>query len=29
MLDAGCGAGRFAEIWAPPYRRRTLMLMVF
>jgi putative MFS transporter len=23
------GTGRFAEIWEPPYRRRTLMLMVF
>jgi len=22
-------AGRFAEIWQPPYRRRTLMLLVF
>jgi putative MFS transporter len=23
------GHGRFAEIWHPPYRRRTIMLMVF
>jgi putative MFS transporter len=23
------GTGRFAEIWVPPYRRRTIMLMVF
>jgi len=23
------GIGRFAEIWRPPYRRRTLMLVVF
>ncbi|MBV9756671.1 MAG: MFS transporter, partial [Alphaproteobacteria bacterium] len=23
------GEGRFAEIWVPPYRRRTVMLMVF
>jgi putative MFS transporter len=23
------GAGRFAEIWSPPYRSRTIMLMVF
>ena len=23
------GEGRFAEIWVPPYRRRTIMLMVF
>ena len=23
------GAGRFAEIWVPPYRSRTIMLMVF
>jgi len=28
-LEHAEGAGRFAEIWHPPYRTRTLMLMVF
>ncbi len=28
-IDAQISRGRFAEIWRPPYRRRTLMMSVF
>lgn len=29
LVTEGAGQGRFAEIWRPPYRQRTLMLSVF
>ncbi len=27
--EARTGTGPFSEIWVPPYRSRTIMLMVF
>jgi putative MFS transporter len=29
VVEQTSGAGRFSEIWVPPYRKRTLMLIVF
>jgi putative MFS transporter len=29
VVDQVAGAGKFSEIWVPPYRKRTLMLIVF
>lgn len=29
LVQVASGAGRFREMWVPPYRRRTLMMTVF